>query len=91
MASSGTTATTNSTHSSNRTTAPTPTSAWTLDYATVERIHKDRSINLQELRDANRSDEVIVGGDIEALVWWRSMVGDVERLEMWDRIQEVTA
>jgi hypothetical protein len=62
-----------------------------LDYATVERIHKDRSINLQELRDANRSDEVIVGGDIEALVWWRSMVGDVERLEMWDRIQEVTA
>jgi hypothetical protein len=38
-----------------------------------------------------QSAKAIVGGDIEALVWWRSMVGDVERLEMWDRIQEVTA
>ena len=63
-----------------------------MDYATAERIYKDRSINLQELRDANQSGEVIVGGDIEALVeWWRSMVGDVERLEMWDQIQDVTS
>jgi len=63
-----------------------------MDYATAERIYKDRSINLQELRDANQSGEVVVGGDIEALVeWWRSMVGDVERLEMWDQIQDVTS
>ncbi|MFK8023942.1 MAG: hypothetical protein AB8G26_08270 [Ilumatobacter sp.] len=63
----------------------------TFDYETARAIYLDRSIRLEELRDAATNDRIEFDGDSEIIrYYWTDVVGDPGHLRMFDAIADVT-
>ncbi|MGI9642675.1 MAG: hypothetical protein ACR2N9_07815 [Acidimicrobiia bacterium] len=63
----------------------------TYDYATARAIYLDRSIRLEELRDAAGDDRVtFVGDPVIIRDYWTDVVGHPGHLGMFDDIAEAT-
>ena len=63
----------------------------TYDYQTARALYLDRSIRLEELRDAASHDRIEFDGDPEIIrYYWTDVVGDPAHLEMFDAIADAT-